>query len=65
MNFDITTATWGEVKKHREYHWAILPWGATEPHNEHLPYCTDVLSSAAIGREVALLKEIVLKGDLY
>lgn len=53
MNYDITTTTWGQVKKNAAYQWAILPWGATEPHNGHLPYCTDVLSSAAIGREVA------------
>jgi len=53
MNYDITTAVWGEVKRCAHYHWAILPWGATEPHNGHLPYCTDVLSSAAIGQEVA------------
>ncbi|MBP5689668.1 MAG: creatininase family protein [Bacteroidales bacterium] len=51
--FDITTAKWGDVKKNAEYHWAILPWGATEPHNGHLPYCTDILTSSAIGCEVA------------
>ena len=45
---NITTACWGEVKQHSEYHWAILPWGATEPHNGHLPYCTDMLASTAI-----------------
>lgn len=28
---------------------AIMPWGATEPHNTHLPYGTDTL----LGREVA------------
>ena len=53
QEYDITTTTWGRVKRAPEYHWAILPWGATEPHNGHLPYCTDVLTSAAIGREVA------------
>lgn len=51
--FDITGAKWGEVKKTSRYHLAILPWGATEPHNYHLPYCTDMLSSAAIACEVA------------
>jgi len=54
LNHDITTAIWGEVKQIPEYDWAILPWGATEPHNGHLPYCTDMLASAAIGREVAV-----------
>ncbi len=28
---------------------AVMPWGATEPHNTHLPYGTDTL----LGREVA------------
>jgi creatinine amidohydrolase len=28
---------------------ALMPWGATEPHNTHLPYGTDTL----LGREVA------------
>ena len=51
--YDITTARWGDVKKIGHYDLAILPWGATEPHNGHLPYCTDVLSSAAIACEVA------------
>lgn len=51
--FDITGAKWGEVKQTARYHLAILPWGATEPHNYHLPYCTDMLSSAAIACEVA------------
>lgn len=51
--YDITTAKWGEVKKNDRYDMAILPWGATEPHNGHLPYCTDVLTSQAIAFEVA------------
>ncbi len=51
--FDITTAPWGDVKKAGRYHMAILPWGATEPHNGHLPYCTDMLSAQAIAFEVA------------
>lgn len=51
--YDITTAKWGEVAKTSRYDMAILPWGATEPHNGHLPYCTDVLTSQAIAFEVA------------
>lgn len=27
---------------------AILPWGATEPHNMHLPYATDTLTSTRV-----------------
>jgi creatinine amidohydrolase len=39
---------WPEV---RDAHWpvALMPWGATEAHNTHLPYGTDTI----LGREVA------------
>lgn len=50
--FDITTAKWGDVKKASHYDLAILPWGSTEPHNGHLPYCTDMLATQAIAFEV-------------
>ena len=51
--YDITTAKWGEVKEMSHYDMAILPWGATEPHNLHLPYCTDMLTAQAVAFEVA------------
>ena len=51
--YDITTAKWGEVKENGHYEMAILPWGATEPHNLHLPYCTDMLTAQAVAFEVA------------
>lgn len=51
--YDVTTAKWGEVKETAKWDLAILPWGATEPHNFHLPYCTDVLLSQAIAFEAA------------
>lgn len=35
-----------------EYQVAVLPMGATEPHNLHLPYGTDTLQSEAIGSRV-------------
>jgi creatinine amidohydrolase len=28
---------------------AVLPWGATEPHNMHLPYGTDTITATKIG----------------
>ena len=37
---DLQVATWGDVKT-GGYSFAVLPWGATEPHNYHLPYLTD------------------------
>lgn len=54
---DITTAKWGDVRKAGPYDIAILPWGATEPHNGHLPYCTDMLASQAIAFEAAAKAE--------
>ncbi|QDS99919.1 creatininase family protein [Adhaeretor mobilis] len=32
---------------------AILPWGATEAHNWHLPYGTDVIEASAIAEQAA------------
>ncbi|MGM9774812.1 MAG: creatininase family protein [Candidatus Egerieousia sp.] len=51
--YDITTARWGDVSKMGHYHLAILPWGSTEPHNRHLPYCTDMLCAQAFAFDVA------------
>lgn len=39
-NFDILSATYQDIRN-EEYRYAVLPWGATEPHNYHLPYLTD------------------------
>ena len=50
--YDITTARYGDVKD-KHYHLAILPWGSTEPHNLHLPYCTDMLHAQAVAFEAA------------
>ncbi len=36
----------------RKWDVAVLPFGATEPHNYHLPYGTDVFQCDHIGREV-------------
>jgi creatinine amidohydrolase len=33
------------------YECAVLPWGATEPHNLHLPFGTDTIEAAAIAAE--------------
>lgn len=45
-------ANWGEVSE-RTYDLAILPWGAMEPHNYHLPYLTDSILSSAIASDTA------------
>lgn len=47
-------ATWRQVRSGpREV--AVLPWGATEPHNYHLPYGTDTIQSRAVAAEAARL----------
>ena len=43
---------WKQVKN-QKYEVAILPWGATEPHNYHLPYGTDSLETAKLVEESA------------
>jgi creatinine amidohydrolase len=40
--------TWATVRE-RTFRVAVLPWGATEAHNYHLPYGTDVIEAASIG----------------
>jgi creatinine amidohydrolase len=35
------------------YDVAVLPWGATEAHNYHLPYATDVIQAEAVAAEAA------------
>ncbi|MDR1090668.1 MAG: creatininase family protein [Prevotella sp.] len=37
---DLQKETYGNLKG-LPYSYAVLPWGATEPHNYHLPYLTD------------------------
>jgi len=43
---------WKTVKDN-EYAVAILPWGATEAHNYHLPYGTDIIETDYIAAESA------------
>jgi len=44
---------WKQVKN-QKYEVAVLPWGATEPHNYHLPYGTDSLETTRIAEDSAL-----------
>ncbi len=43
---------WKQVKN-QQYNVALLPWGATEPHNYHLPYGTDSLETSRIAADAA------------
>jgi creatinine amidohydrolase len=48
----LAETNWKTVKDTR-YEVAILPWGATEPHNFHLPYGTDVYETRHISELAA------------
>ena len=49
----LAETTWPEVRD-GGCTLAVLPWGATEPHNLHLPYATDVYESEAIAEAARL-----------
>lgn len=48
----LAESNWKAVRD-TEYQVAVLPWGATEAHNFHLPYGTDVYESSHIAAESA------------
>jgi creatinine amidohydrolase len=50
----LSETNWKTVKD-QEYELAILPWGATEAHNYHLPYGTDYIETEKIAIESARL----------
>ena len=51
---DLSTCSYGQVLG-TQYDVAILPWGATEPHNRHLPYMTDCILSHDVAVDAARL----------
>ncbi len=50
---DLTVSCYGKVKD-LKYDLAVLPWGATEPHNLHLPYLTDCILSHDVAVDAAV-----------
>lgn len=48
----LSETTWSTVRA-TGYQVAVLPWGATEAHNLHLPYGTDNIESERIATEAA------------
>jgi creatinine amidohydrolase len=50
----LAETTWKTVRE-TAYEVAILPWGATEAHNYHLPYATDTIQCDHIAAEAARL----------
>lgn len=51
-DFILAEATWKTIKD-KKIELAILPWGATEAHNYHLPYGTDNIMVERIARDAA------------
>lgn len=49
---DLSVSNYGTTRR-IEYSIALLPWGATEPHNLHLPYLTDAILSHDIAVDAA------------
>ncbi|HMF37252.1 MAG TPA: creatininase family protein, partial [Isosphaeraceae bacterium] len=47
--------TYGQVKSGPPYEVAVLPLGATEPHNLHLPYGTDSFQVETIASRACAL----------
>ena len=50
--YDLIMANYGVTRQHC-YDIVLLPWGATEPHNLHLPYLTDCILSHDIAVDAA------------
>lgn len=48
----LAETTWEAVRETR-FDVAVLPWGATEAHNRHLPYATDNIQCEAVAAEAA------------
>jgi creatinine amidohydrolase len=48
----LAESNWKTVKD-TDYTLAILPWGATEAHNYHLPYGTDIIEADHVAAEAA------------
>lgn len=46
----LAETNWKSIKD-ADFQIAVLPWGATEAHNYHLPYATDVIEGTAIAEE--------------
>lgn len=51
---DLSVTCYGKVRDEK-YDLVILPWGATEPHNLHLPYLTDCILAHDVAVDAARL----------
>ena len=54
----LSTTNWKSTR-HVNYEVAVLPWGATEAHNLHLPYGTDVIIADKLSAEAARIANLI------
>ncbi len=52
MPFILAETNWKALKD-QDLELAVLPWGATEAHNFHLPFSTDTIMAESIAVEAA------------
>ena len=50
----LAESNWKDLKD-QDVELAVLPWGATEAHNYHLPYATDIIEADAVAAEAGRL----------
>src|SRR5690349_1473027 len=48
----LAETNWKHIKD-ASFDVAVLPWGACEAHNYHMPYCTDIIESEFVSAEAA------------
>ena len=53
-SYILQETNWHTVKD-TKYQVAVLPWGATEAHNYHLPYGSDTYMATEVARQSAAL----------
>ncbi len=53
-SYILAESNWENIKT-AKFELAVLPWGATEAHNYHLPYGTDIIESDFLAAESAKL----------
>ncbi|NWJ52522.1 MAG: creatininase family protein [Bacteroidetes bacterium] len=53
----LATTNWKAINT-TDYQVAVLPWGATEAHNYHLPYGTDVIIAEKMSEEAARIANL-------
>jgi creatinine amidohydrolase len=50
-HYILSETNYGYTQNH-PYEVAVLPLGATEPHNFHLPYGTDCIEGTIVGEKI-------------